>query len=83
MTSTISLTASINTGTSITTTTTTTTTTVNDSTTSKPHITSQLFLQSASCQAISGTFAWVALIITIHHVSLDICLLKKMSLLIS
>ena len=38
-------------------------------TTIKPHITSQLFLQSTSCQAISGTFAWVALIITIHHVS--------------
>jgi len=29
----------------------------------------QLFLQSTTCQVISGFFAWAALIITIHHVS--------------
>ncbi len=54
---------------------TTTTTTVNLSSItsteslSKHHLSSQLFLTSASCQAISGTFAWVALLITLHHVN--------------
>ena len=46
--------------------------TILSTTTFKTHLSSQLFLQSASCQAISGTFAWVALLITIHHVSRNI-----------
>lgn len=32
------------------------------------HILDQLFLQTVTCQVISGFFAWAALIITIHHV---------------
>jgi hypothetical protein len=30
----------------------------------------QLFLQTTTCQVISGFFAWAALILTIHHVSI-------------
>jgi hypothetical protein len=32
----------------------------------------QLFLQTVTCQVITGFFAWAALIITIHHVSINI-----------
>ena len=31
----------------------------------------QLFLQTVTCQVITGFFAWAALIITIHHVGSD------------
>ncbi len=44
-----------------------TNTTLNLTTTAKP-LKSQLFLQSTACQAISGLFAWCALLITAHHV---------------
>lgn len=36
----------------------------------KPHLSSRIFLQSITCQAISGFFAWAALLITVHHVIL-------------
>lgn len=45
-----------------------------ETTTLKPHLSSQIFLTSASCQAISGTFAWIALLVTIHHVSLHLAI---------
>ena len=51
--------------------TTTLLTSSNDSaTTSGPHhgILNQLFLQSTTCQIITGFFAWAALLITAHHV---------------
>jgi hypothetical protein len=56
------------------TTSTTTTTILSDliSTTIKSNLKllDQLFLQTTTCQVISGFFAWAALILTIHHVSI-------------
>lgn len=58
----------------ITITTATTTTTVENmlNTTEVKHrgILNQLFLQTIGCQIVSGFFAWAALCITIHHVSI-------------
>jgi hypothetical protein len=47
------------------------TTTPNDplnSTTTKSKILTYLFLQSTTCQIMTGFFAWAALLITSHHV---------------
>lgn len=54
--------------------------TPNDSTTAgtataNPHIRllDQLFLETVTCQIITGFFAWAALILTVHHVSFFCC----------
>lgn len=43
-------------------------------TTSAPHIRllTQLFLQTVTCQVITGFFAWAALLITVQHVMFSI-----------
>jgi hypothetical protein len=44
------------------------TTTKNDSNPFHLRLLNQLFLQSTTCQVITGFFAWAALLITAHHV---------------
>jgi hypothetical protein len=36
------------------------------------HLLNQLFLQTVTCQAISGVFAWSACLITAHHIFLHL-----------
>lgn len=52
----------------------TTTTTATNSSTPNPNIRllDQLFLETVTCQIISGFFAWAALLITIHHIFLHL-----------
>ena len=44
------------------------TTSALSSTKSNIHLLDQLFLQTTTCQILTGFFAWAALLITIHHV---------------
>ncbi|CAF0804972.1 unnamed protein product [Brachionus calyciflorus] len=47
-------------------------TTTIESTVTHSALLNQLFLQSVSCQVITGFFAWAALIITAHHIFLHL-----------